>query len=70
MSNEEIAKNKDELVLLNIKDVMRITGWGKKAVIKLMAQEDFPLIKIGKKNQVSFESLKEYLSCRRDLRGK
>lgn len=58
-----------EIVLLNIQDVMDITGWSEVTVKKAMAQPDFPTIKIGKENQVLLESLKNYLSTRRELRG-
>lgn len=66
MSAEEMKK---EITLLTIQDVMDITGWSEGTVKKIMAQPDFPTIKIGKENQVLLESLKEFLAVRRDLRG-
>lgn len=60
---------KSDIVLLNIQDVMDITGWSEGTVKKTMAQPDFPTIKIGKENQVLLESFKRFLAVRRDLRG-
>lgn len=60
---------KKEIRLLTIKDIEGLTGWANGTINKLMAQEDFPVIKIGKENLVLLESFKEYMSVRRDLRG-
>lgn len=68
MSEEEIKKMQKELRLLDVKDVMSITGWGESTVRSRMEDIDFPTIKIGKKNQVSFDALKEYLQHRRITR--
>lgn len=70
MSDEKIQLMKEELGLLDMENVMEITGWGESTLEKIMASDkNFPVIKIGRKNQVRFEALKEYLNCRRDLRG-
>lgn len=68
MSEEEIKKMQKELRLLDVNDVMSITGWGESTVRSRMEDIDFPTIKIGKKNQVSFDALKEYLQHRRITR--
>lgn len=60
---------KNEIVLLSIEDIENITGWSRVTVMKVMSQQDFPVIKIGKENQVMLESFKQYLMTRRDLRG-
>lgn len=60
-----LKKQKEDLGLLNTEDVMNITGWGKHTVDNMMAEEDFPLLQIGKKNEVLFDALKEYLMHRR-----
>ena len=60
----EIAKRK--LMILNMDDVIEITGWSKGVVSKLFAHdEDFKAIKIAKPNQILLDSLKDYLSVRR-----
>jgi len=58
-----------EIVLLTMSDIEKITGWSINTIKKLMKQEDFPAIKIGKENQVFLEAFKQYLMRRRDLRG-
>lgn len=69
MADERVEKMKQELNLLTIEDMMSLTGWGESTVRNLMEDEDFPTIKIGKPNQVSFEAFKEYLMHRRIKRG-
>ena len=68
MPEEEIEKMQKELRLLDVQDVMSITGWGEGTVRSRMEDKDFPTIKIGKKNQGSFDALKEYLQHRRITR--
>ena len=71
MSKEKLELLKEELGLLNVEEVMEITGWGESKLNEIMATDkDFPVIKIGRRNQVRFDALKEYLNHRRDLRGK
>jgi len=70
MSDEKIQKLKDELNMLNVEDVVRLTDWGENTVRELMQEDDFPTLKIGKNNQVLFDALKEYLKTRRIRRGK
>lgn len=61
---KEIATR--ELIMLNIEDVMDLTGWCENVVRRLFAyDEDFPAIKKGKKYQVELNSFKEYLKKRR-----
>lgn len=62
-------ENQNEIKLLNTDDVARITGWSKVTVQKVMDQPDFPVIKIGKENQVLLESLNDYLKPGKVLRG-
>lgn len=60
----------EEKLLLNIADVAKLTGWSEATVRTVMTEEaDFPVIKIGKENQVSLSALKEWLNHRRVRRG-
>ena len=59
----------NEIVLLNVDDIQKITGWSPAVIQKTMSRPDFPAIKIGKQNQVLLESFKEYLKPGRILRG-
>ena len=68
MPEEKIQKLKKELNLLDYRDVMKITGWGRDRVRLLMSKKDFPLIKVGRTKQVTIEGLKEYLSHRTVLK--
>ena len=66
MTKEQKSIAEKELILLDINDVMDITGWGECVVKKTFAyDEDFPAIKKGKKYQVELNSLKSYLQKRR-----
>lgn len=69
MTDEKINKLKEELQLLTIEDVMKLTGWGQTTVIALMSEKDFPTLKIGKRNQVTFDALKQYLDNGKIKRG-
>lgn len=63
--NQSIILEK-ELILLNIKDVVKITGWSARVVRNMFANdEDFPAIKKGKEYQVEYSALKNYLLKRR-----
>lgn len=66
---EYIEELKKDLKLLDIEGIMQLTGWAKPTVINLMAQKDFPTIKVGKKNLVTYDAFKNYFSVRRALRG-
>ena len=55
--------------LLNKFDVAKMTGWHPDTVRKLFDDEEFPVIKIGKENQVEETALKKYLQTRRVKRG-
>lgn len=65
MPDEKIQQLKNELKLLDVEEVMAVTGLGEKTVREMMTEEDFPLIQIGRKYQVTFDALKEYLQHRR-----
>ncbi len=55
-----------ELIMLDMNDVMDITGWCENVVRNTFAyDENFPAIKKGKKYQVELGAFKEYLSKRR-----
>ena len=69
MPNDKVENLKQELGLLNIEDIINITGWAEATVKKLMEDDEFPTLKIGKNNQVQFEAFKEYLMHRRIKRG-
>lgn len=58
-----------EIRLLNKFDVAKITGWHPDTVMKLFEDKEFPVIKIGKENQVEETALKNYLQTRRVKRG-
>ena len=56
-----------ELILLNIDDVVAITGWCKQVVRNTFAYDkEFPAIKKGKEYQVELGAFKDYLSTRRN----
>ena len=70
MPEEKLQEMKQELKLLNVEETSQVTGWGIEKIRQLMNEDDeFPVIKIGKSNQVSFEALKEYIRHRRIKRG-
>ena len=69
MDKARIEELKKDLSLMNIEEVMEVTGLGKNKVIELMDLPDFPVLKIGKENLVMYESLKDYFRPRRILRG-
>jgi len=66
MTKEQKLILEKELILLDMSDVMNITGWCENVVRKIFAYDkDFPAIKKGKKYQVELNALKEYLKQRR-----
>lgn len=66
MTKEQKEIAKKEIILLDINDVMELTGWSENVVKKTFAHDkDFPTIKKGKKSQVELTSLKRYFSERR-----
>lgn len=67
MTNEQKQFVSKEVVMLNIDDVVEITGWSKQVVRNTFAYDkDFPAIKKGKSYQVEASALKNYLSQRRN----
>lgn len=61
---KEIAEK--QIVMLDMRDVMEITGWCEQVVRNIFAYDkNFPAIKKGKKYQVELGALKSYLSQRR-----
>lgn len=64
-----MERAEQEIVLLNMNDIEKLTGWSPVTIKKVMRQKDFPALKIGKENQVCLEAFKQYLMSRRDLRG-
>lgn len=55
-----------ELIMLDIKDIMELTGWCENVVRRMFAYDkDFPAIKKGKQYQVELNSFKNYLAKRR-----
>lgn len=70
MTVEQKKIAQKDIILLDMGEVMEITGWCKKVVRNLFAyDEDFPAIKKGKKYQVELEAFKQYLSKRRVNKG-
>lgn len=66
MTKEQRAIVEKELIMLDIKDVIELTGWCEEVVRKTFAHDtDFPAIKKGKQYQVELNSLKRYLAKRR-----
>lgn len=61
---EELEKIKKDntVVLLDLKDIQRITGWGRKHCLDLLNDESLPVIYIGNKKQVEASQLKKYFS--------
>ena len=55
-----------ELIMLDMEDIMQLTGWCENVVRKMFAYDiEFPAIKKEKKYQVELSSFKEYLKKRR-----
>ncbi len=66
MTKEQKQIATTELIMLDMNDVMDITGWCENVVRHTFAyDENFPAIKKGKKYQVELGAFKEYLSKRR-----
>lgn len=66
MTKEQKEIVSKELILLNIDDVVEITGWCKQVVRNTFAYDkDFPAIKKGKEYQVELGALKDFLNKRR-----
>ena len=66
MPKDKVQVFDNLLVLLDIDDVCKITGWCKNTVRNLFAYEsEFPAIKIGKRYLVELDAFKKYLSVRR-----
>ena len=56
----------DNIILLNIEDVMHITGWCKATVRNMFTNDkEFPAIKKGKEYQVEYSALKNFFARRR-----
>ena len=70
MTAEQKKIAQKDIILLDMGEVMEITGWCEKVVRNLFAyDEDFPAVKKGKKYQVELNALKSYLSKRRVNKG-
>lgn len=66
LTNNQKAVINDSIILLNIEDVMQITGWCETTVRSLFVHDaDFPAIKKGKEYQVEYSALKNYFATRR-----
>lgn len=66
MTKEQKETVNRELVLLDKKDVMELTGWCESVTNRIFAYDkDMPAIKVGKKYQVELSAFKKYLSERR-----
>ncbi len=61
---EELVEQ--QIIMLDMRDVMKITGWCEQVVRNIFAYDkNFPAIKKGKKYQVESSAFKEYLRQRR-----
>ncbi len=60
------SKIADSLILLDIQDVCKYTGWCENTVRKMFADDEFPVIKYGKKQLVALEALKTFFMSRRE----
>lgn len=59
-----------QIIMLDMRDVMKITGWCEQVVRNIFAYDkNFPAIKKGKKYQVELSAFKEYLRQRRTNTG-
>ena len=66
MTTEQKQIATKELIMLDMQDVMNLTGWCENVVRNTFAYDkNFPAIKKGKKYQVELKAFKEYLSQRR-----
>ena len=66
LTNNQKSVINDSIILLNIEDVMQITGWCEATVRNMFTNDpDFPAIKKGKEYQVEYSALKNYFSKRR-----
>lgn len=66
MTKEQKEIVNQEVILLDKKDVMEITGWSDNVVRDTFAyDESFPAIKKGKKYQVELRAFQQYLGVRR-----
>lgn len=66
MTKEQKQVATTKVIMLDMQDVMELTGWCDNVVRNTFAYDkDFPAIKKGKKYQVELGALKDYLSKRR-----
>ena len=70
MTNKQREFAETQIVMLDMGDVMELTGWCEQVVRNIFAYDkNFPAIKKGKKYQVELSALKEYLKQRRTNKG-
>lgn len=66
MTEEQRKIVNKELILLDLEDIMELTGWCENVVRKTFQYDnEFPAIRKGKKYQVEFHAFKKYLEKRR-----
>lgn len=66
MTKNQFEVLEKEIILLDIEDVIKLTGWSEAIVRKMFSYDnDFPAIKKGKKYVVEYSALKNYFSKRR-----
>lgn len=55
-----------EVIMYDVQDVMRLTGYSKKTVLKLFSDPDLPKLYIGRKALVEAHALIAYCATTRD----
>lgn len=69
MTKQQKSVVESEVILLNINNVIELTGWSEATVRNMFANDnEFPAIKKGKEYQVEYSAFKDYLSKRRTNR--
>lgn len=66
MTSEQKKIVEKEIILLNIKDIVEITGWCEATVRKMFVSNDFPAIKNGKEYKVEMYAFRNYLRSSRE----
>lgn len=70
MTKQQKEIVQQQIIMLDMGDVMELTGWCEQVVRNIFAYDkNFPAIKKGKKYQVELSAFKEYLRQRRTSKG-
>ena len=55
-----------EVIMYDVQDIMRLTGYSKKTVLKLFSDPELPKLRIGKKTVVEAHALIAYCATAHD----